>query len=143
MSDFERTLTVKADVNAVYQFLSDVNNMPKYLPTLQHADKPQGDKVHVTGDVHGQHYDSHGYFHADPASHRLEWGSEGDHHYSGWMTLKPGDATGDLTEITMHLHFEKLPPMPHGDPDDAMLDGMQRALEAIRDHVARKSGGVV
>lgn len=146
MPEYEQSLTVHAAPDAVFDFIADVHNMPKYLPTVKHAEPEEGERVHMEGDAKGHHYDSDGHLHADHAALRLEWGSDGEHAYSGWMQV--GDAGDGQSQVTVHLSFA---PPPHisanlekstGDRDATINEELQTALQSIQNEVEGKGGKV-
>jgi uncharacterized membrane protein len=104
MPDFEQTLRIRSTADDVYDFIADVKNMPRYLPTTSRAEsRGQNDRVRVEGDVHGRHYDSEGFLRRVDDRNRIEWGSdEGD--YRGWIEAR--DREDDQSDVTVHLHFD-------------------------------------
>ncbi len=76
MGEDERSMAIHASPTAIYDFVADVRNLPKYLPTTQSAQSQGGERVRVQGEAQGHSYDSDGHFHADPAKRRLEWDAD-------------------------------------------------------------------
>lgn len=139
-------MTVQAAPEAVFGFVSDVRNLPRYLPTTHHAE-PQGpDRVRVRGEAGGHTYDSDGYFRVDASEHRLEWGSDGENRYSGWLEIEEGQA--GASEITVHLSFAPRPDLTRrmdeqtGDHDRTIQEGLEAALLSIRNQVEGRGGKV-
>ena len=136
--EFEESTTVEAAAEQVYEFVSDVRNLPKYLPTTENAEPQQGERVRVQGEVEGHEYDADGYFRKDEAKRRLEWGAD-EHYYSGWLEV--GDK-GDSSEVTVHLTFKGRPPEDNqpqnedasdrGPRDDEIREGLVKSLESIK-----------
>jgi uncharacterized membrane protein len=117
MPDFEQTLRIHSTADAVYEFIKDVRNMPRYLPTTSKANAEGADRVRVEGDVRGRHYDSSGYLRRVDDRNRIEWGSdEGD--YKGWIEAR--DRDNDQADVTVHLRFD----------DATWSDEMRDAREA-------------
>lgn len=56
MSDYERTETVDATADALFDYLSDVGNLPDYFERMTSAERGDGEEVHTTAeiDVDGQ-----------------------------------------------------------------------------------------
>jgi hypothetical protein len=80
MPDFEQTLRMHSSADAVFDFIADVRNMSRDLPTTTNAESLGQDRVRVEGDVHGRHYDSDGYLRRVDDRNRIEWGAdEGDY----------------------------------------------------------------
>lgn len=146
MPEYEHSITVSAAPDAVFDFVSDVHNMPRYLPTVKSAE-PQGDeRVRVQGQANDQSYDSDGHFHLDKAARRMEWGSDGEHAYKGWMQVT--DAGSGQSQVTVHLSFA--PPKyvsdnlekGTGDRDATIQEELGAALQSIQNEVEGKGGKV-
>ena len=134
MGDYESSLSMGAGAQDVFDFVTDVRNLPKYLPTTKDA-QPQGsDRVRVQGEAQGHRYDSDGYLRSDPDAMRLEWGAD-EGYYSGWMQIEPEDQG---SSVTVHISLKGKP--PGADPDNApdpddIREGLRKGLESIRNHV--------
>ncbi len=103
MPDFEQTLRLRSSAHLVYDFIADVRNMPRYLPTTRHAESRGDGRVRVEGDVHGRHYDSEGFLRRMADRNRIEWGAdEGD--YRGWIEAR--DRGDDQVDVIVHLSFD-------------------------------------
>ena len=142
MSEFEHTTTVEASADRVWSFVSDVSNLPKYLPTTHSAEPAEGERVEVKGEAQGHAYDSEGYFKQDAQNRRLEWGAD-EGYYSGWLEI---GEQGGTSNVTVHLTFTGAPPKGEGDPPgesasedapsrDDVQEGLVSALESIKNFV--------
>ena len=111
MQEYEQSKVVAAPANEVFAWVSDVENLPKYLPPVKNAgiegpsegDNP-GEKIktHVEIPDRGE-FESEGYFDVDADARTMRWGAETDRDYSGWLTVaEKGDGEG---EVTVHLSF--------------------------------------
>lgn len=142
MSEYEHSLTIEAAPDEIFRFVADVSNLPKYLPTVHHAMSQGNERVRVQGEARGQAYDNDGFFRIDPRQRRMEWGSDGEQHYQGWLEVKPnGHAGADGqpgSEVTIHLTFEPLPEMAQklaqqtGDHSRTIQQGLEQALASIK-----------
>lgn len=57
MAEYEHAMTIDASPDAVFDFVADIRNLPKYLPTTKSA-QPQGEeRVRVQGEAAGHQYD--------------------------------------------------------------------------------------
>lgn len=145
MPEYEHSLAIEASPDAVFAFVSDIANLPKYLPTTHHAEAQGPGRVRVQGKAGGHAYDSDGRFHADPIDHRLEWGSDGENRYLGWLEI---DGVEDECEVTVHLSFQpkaeqgKRMDEQTGDRDKTIQEGLVAALESIRNYVEGRGGKV-
>lgn len=140
MAEYEQSRTADASAQAVFDFVADIRNLPRYLPTTHHAE-PQGpDRVRVTGEARGHPYDGDGYLRADRQAMRLEWGAdEGD--YAGWLQVT--DRNGGGSEVRVHLSFPDGLPGAGSDAGPSETDvqqGLDAALQSICDQ-ASGSGG--
>lgn len=139
MNDFEHSLTVRAPGQDVFDFVADVRNMPRYLPTTQSAE-PQGtDRVRMKGEVKGHAYDADGFLRPDRQNLRMEWGAD-EHHYCGWLQVEP---QGDAAQVTVHLTFKDRPGQGGYAASDADIrEGLIKSLESIRNLVEGRGGKV-
>ena len=137
MTHFERTLTMNADAARVFAYISDIQNYPKFLPTLEQIEKLDGERVRVHGRAHDYQYDKECFFRIDQAGQKIEWGVEDGHHYRGHMLVHGGDTTQTLCEVTIGLAFHDPQVEQRG---ERILDGIQDTLEAIRDQVHGRGG---
>ncbi len=142
MAEYEHQMTINAPPDAIFNFVADVSNLPKYLPTTKSA-QPQGQgRVRVQGQAGENQYDSDGYLRADRDAYRLEWGAD-EQYYSGFMQIQ---STGDSSsDVTVHISLRGTPPgTDPGDkpPDEAIQEGLVTALESIQNHVTGQGGKV-
>lgn len=134
MAEYEASLFISADPQTIFDFISDVRNMPRYLPTTHRAEAQGPDRVRVQGEANGHPYDSDGWFKVDRTEYRMEWGSDGETRYSGWMEID-GDDGG--SEVVVHLSFEPRPDQEQrfqeqaGSRDRAINEGLHAALQSI------------
>ena len=63
--EYEESLTIRAPVDRVFDFIADVSNLPKYLPTTKDAQSQGGDRVRVQGEAQGHNYNADGYLSLD------------------------------------------------------------------------------
>lgn len=140
MPDFTQSRKMNVSADRVYEFISDVRNMPAYLPTTRHADSDGPGRVRVEGEVKGRTYNSDGYLRRVDDRHRVEWGSdEGD--YSGFLEAREGE---DTTEVTVHLHFGDdawKSRGAEGPRADEVRRGIEKALLAIEQCLDRSRAG--
>jgi uncharacterized membrane protein len=147
MSEYVHTITVSSRAQHIFDFVSNVDNLPRYLPTVKQA-MPQGsERVRVKGEAAGQQYDSDGYYRVDNSRKRIEWGSDGENNYRGWLEVKgnSGDATAT---VTVHLSFEPRPDLAErydqqtGDRHRTIQDGLENALQSIK-YLCEGKGGKI
>ena len=118
----EHTEHVAASPDAVYAAISDVGNLPKFVPQLTAARPAGDDRVDVDARYEGREQHGQAAFHADEAERKIEWGSPSGYH--GWLKV---DADGDGSRLTLFLDT------PHVASDhdvSATLDAIRMLVEA-------------
>jgi uncharacterized protein YndB with AHSA1/START domain len=119
----EHTEHIAAPPDAVYGAISDVRNLPRFVPQLTGARPAGEDRVEVDARYHGREQHGEASFRADDARRRIEWGSPSGYH--GWMEVA---ADGDGSRLTLFLNTL------HGTERDhdiaATLDAIRMLVEA-------------
>lgn len=146
MNEHSHAIDIAAPADAVFEFLSDVSNMPAYLPTTHHAEMTGKDRVRMKGEARGHAYDAEGWLHMDAAKHRMEWGADGDRKYQGRLEVR--DMGADRCNVAVHIQFDlsdqeraSMEQTPGG-ADGALTRGIQASLESIRNLCEGKGGKV-
>ncbi|MFO1349547.1 MAG: SRPBCC family protein [Gammaproteobacteria bacterium] len=135
MSEYEYSLAVRAAPDEVFQFVSDPDNLARYLPTVHEAKAQPGERLRVKGEAAGHFYDSDGFYHVNADERRMEWGSDGENRYRGWLQVMP---TGGDAQVTVHLSFEPRPDQERqfeaqtGDRDVTIHQGLVDALHSVK-----------
>lgn len=149
MAEFEHSMTMQASADQVFDFVADVRNLPKYLPTTKSAQGQGEGRVRVQGEVRPpdgggelRRYDSDGYLRRLADRNRLEWGAD-EGYYSGWLEARDGG--GGQTQVTVHISLRGAP--PGADPNEApppekIQEGLVASLESIRRQVEGEGGKV-
>lgn len=102
MADFEQSMTISASADDVFEFVSDLDNLPEYLPTVRKT-MPQGEgRIRIQGEAEGHAYDSDGHFNVDNSRKSMKWGSDGERDYHGELTVSGKGAT---SEVRVRIHF--------------------------------------
>jgi uncharacterized membrane protein len=147
MAEYEHSLRVEAQAVEVFGFVADVGNLPDYLPTVRRAEAQPGERVRVAGNASGHEYDSDGFFRVDDQRRRMEWGSDGENEYRGWLEVKEADG-GKSCDVTVHLSFTPRPDQARqfeeqtGDRDRTVRQGIETALASIK-NVCEGRGGKI
>lgn len=153
MSEYEQTQAIGVAPDMAFAWLSDVGNLPDYLPPVTHASiegpsdgSNPGQKVRTTLQYPGGEgsFDAEGYFAVDEGHRRMEWGAEAGRDYSGWLEVA---ADGEGSLVTVHLSFgersvepEMVEETPEG--EDPLSEGISATLESIRRQLEEGSGKV-
>jgi uncharacterized membrane protein len=125
MGDFRGSVTVHAADGALFDYLADVGNLPRYFVRMTSATPGDGEEVHTAARLpDGQEVAGDAWFRTDQAAGRIEWGSEGPNSYHG--SLEITDAAGD-TEVELRLHTTRV-----ADGDDQVQQGVHDTLANIK-----------
>jgi uncharacterized protein YndB with AHSA1/START domain len=119
----EHTEHIAAPPDAVYAAISDVGNLPRFVPQMTAARAGEDDRVEVDARYHGREQRGEASFQADDERRRIEWGSPSGYH--GWMEVAPD---GEGARLTLFLNTV------HGSESDhdvsATLDAIRMLVEA-------------
>ena len=137
--EFDESMRIAAPAPRVFDFVSKVQNLPKYLPTTRQATPEQGGRVRVQGEAEGHSYDADGYIRADREHLRLEWGAD-ERHYKGSLEVTPRGK--QASEVRVHLSFSGsgLESGNDGPTPEQVRDGIRHALRSIENHVTGRGG---
>ncbi len=140
MAEYKHTIRIPVQPQQIFDFVSDVRNLPQYLPTTRDAQSQGGERVRVQGEAKGHRYDADGYLKCDPDAMRLTWGAD-EGYYSGWLQIEP---QADQSNVTVCLDFKAYPGEGEGHQPSAedIHAGIVSALESIRNAVERQGGKV-
>lgn len=153
MREYEQIQTINASADEVFAWLSEVDNLPKYLPPVidasiegPSAEGDPGQRIRTTLEYPGGGtFDSEGYLAVDPARRRMEWGAEVQRDYSGWLEVAEG-ANGHC-QVTVHLNFGERsvePEIRERTPEgrDPLAEGISATMESIRRQIEEGAGKV-
>jgi uncharacterized protein YndB with AHSA1/START domain len=134
MADYERTTTVDAPAEDLFEYLSKVENLPNYMERMTSAHNLPGDEVEVEAKVEpgdagsGGPQDGEravagdGWFRIDADTRTVLWGAEGPHDYHGQLQVTAsGDAASTVT-VRLHTTHET----------EAIQDGIDQTLANIQ-----------
>ena len=119
----EHTEHVAAAPDAVFAAISDVRNLPRFVPQMTAARPTDGDRVEIDARYEGREQHGEASFQADPVERRIEWSAPSGYH--GWMSVAED---GDGSRITLFLNTL------HGTERDhdvaATLDAIRMLVES-------------
>ena len=151
MQEYEQRETVAAPANEVFAWVSDVENLPKYLPPIKDAgiegsatEGSPGERVKMLVEIPDRgEFESEGYFDVDAEAFTMRWGAETGRDYSGRLTV--AEAGEGQSEVTVHLSFG--PRSVEGEiQEDSSEDrnpleeSLAATLESIRRQIEEGSG---
>lgn len=126
MPDFSRTSTISASPDALFDFLSDVHNLPRYFSRMTSAEPAEGEAVHTTASVNGQDVEGEAWFRVSSSDRTLQWGSEGPSNYSGRLSV--AEAGPSSSNLTVSLHTERV----QDDSDGEIASGLEETLANVQ-----------
>ena len=119
----EHTEHVAAPADAVYAAISDLGNLPRFVPQMTAARPAGGDRVEVDARYDGRTQHGEASFEKDDDARRIAWSAPSGYH--GWMKVDPD---GDGSRLTLFLATR------HGSERDhdisATLDAIRMLVEA-------------
>jgi uncharacterized membrane protein len=119
----EHTEHVAAPADAVYAAISDLSNLPRFVPQMTAVRPASGDHVEVDARYEGHAQHGEAFFRTDDSERRIVWGAASG--YNGWMKVDPD---GDGSRLTLFLDTR------HGSERDhdiaATLDAIRRLVES-------------
>ncbi len=127
MSEHEVSRVLQSTPDAIFAVVSDVDRLPEWLPTVDHARTLTDGEV----ELRGSSYQSEGFWRAEHDQMRVEWatpsrgGEPGK--YAGWLQV--ADSAGGGSSVTVHLSFlaEQAP--------DSVDTELAQSLESLADLV--------
>lgn len=151
MQEYEKSKPIYAPAGEVFAWLSDVDNLPHYLPPVKEssvegpsAPGTPGQRIKLKVEIPGRYEtESEGYFSVDEDARHMEWGAEMSRDYSGWLTVEEnGEAE---STVTVHLSFgprsvEEEVQEESSEARDPMEEGIESTLESIRRQIEEGSG---
>jgi uncharacterized protein YndB with AHSA1/START domain len=133
MTEYERSRTLPARPERVFDQVADVGRLDTWLPRDLHVETEEPPAVTVHEDRAG--HDTAALLSARPEQMRLEWGTRDQGSYAGWLQVAGLD--GGTSEVTVHLSFFDDSHDPGGRTVTEALDTSLRRLE----EQVRRSGG--
>jgi ribosome-associated toxin RatA of RatAB toxin-antitoxin module len=135
MPEYQRSTTIEADPDELFQFLSTIENLPKYFTRLTEAHYATGDTVRVVAQLPPGTTDaadtttaeSNALFSIDADQRALTWSSENETAYRGALQVVP-TGEGASIELTLHTHHEGA----------SIEEGIDQTLENVRRLVAQR-----
>ncbi len=125
MGDYERSTTVDVPRDELFEFLSKVENLPRYMDRITEAHSLAGDEVSVEakvepGDVGSDKGErtvrGEAWFRIDADGRKLEWGSEGPNNYSGELEVS-GEGVSCTVTVRLHTEHDDAPGIESGIED--------------------------
>jgi hypothetical protein len=125
MTEYERSRTMPAQPEQVFDQAANVGQLDTWLPRDLHVEPEEPPAVTVHEDRTDQ--DTSALLSARPEQMRLEWGTREQGSYAGWLQVAGLDS--GASEVTVHLSFFDEGHDPGQRAVDEALDGSLRRLE--------------
>ncbi|PKW05680.1 Polyketide cyclase / dehydrase and lipid transport [Streptomyces sp. 1222.5] len=125
MAEYERSRTMPAQPEHVFDQAANTSQLDAWLPDALHVDAGDPPAVTVHEDRSGE--DMAALLRARPDQMRLEWGTREQGSYTGWLQVA-GIGSG-ASEVTVHLSFFEAGHDPGEQAVNDALDGSLRRLE--------------
>jgi uncharacterized membrane protein len=153
--EYEQSQAIEAPPEEVFAWLSDVGNLPEYLPPVVDSsvvgpsrEGVPGQRIRTTLEYPGGGggtFEAEGYLAVDERERRMEWGAEAGRDYSGWLAV--ANRGEGASEVVVHLSFGERsagPEIEQRSPEDRdpLAEGISATLESIRRQIEEGSGKV-
>ncbi|MBQ0889177.1 SRPBCC family protein [Streptomyces sp. RM72] len=125
MTEYERSRTMPAQPEQVFDQAANVGQLETWLPRDLHVEPQEPPAVTVHEDRTDR--DTSALLSARPEQMRLEWGTREQGSYAGWLQVAGLDS--GASEVTVHLSFFDDRHDPGRRTVDEALDGSLRRLE--------------
>ncbi|WP_121703648.1 SRPBCC family protein [Streptomyces sp. E5N298] len=125
MTEYERSRTMPAQPEQVFDQAANVGQLETWLPRDLHVELQEPPAVTVHEDRTDR--DTSALLSARPEQMRLEWGTREQGSYAGWLQVAGLDS--GASEVTVHLSFFDDRHDPGRRTVDEALDGSLRRLE--------------
>ncbi|MGH3313639.1 MAG: SRPBCC family protein [Streptomyces sp.] len=128
MSEHERSRTVAALPEVVFEQASDVGQIDTWLPRELHVRPGEPPGVTVHDDDTGR--DAEALLRARRDQLRLEWGTREDARYGGWLQVE--GIGGGASQVTVHLSFFD---EGHAPADNEVTVALDESLDRLAEQV--------
>ena len=131
MGSYRYTESADLSPQRVFDYLADVRNLPRYLPSMTTAEPEGGDRVHVEATVDGRTEAGEAWMRVDREQRRIEWGSEGPNDYHGKLEISDQGPERCTIELELHTVRAEGPEIEQGVRH--AVDGLIKAINAKTD----------
>ncbi|WP_175454962.1 SRPBCC family protein [Actinopolyspora saharensis] len=130
MGDYQHSATVRTSPQELFDYLADVNNLPKYFEGMVSAESTGSRAVHVVSQVEGQRREGEAWMETDTQARTMRWGTEGPNQYHGELDVT--DAGDGQATVTVTLHTERA-------DGPGIRAGLEQTLATIKRQVEGRS----
>ncbi len=146
-NEYQRSQTIDASAGDVFAFVSQIGNLPKYLPPIKSAESTGPEQIKLQGEIPNQGtFEGDGYFRVYEDERRMEWGANVGRDYSGQLQVTEQGANS--SEVTVMLQFgprsvDQEVQEQAGDDRNPAQEALAATLESIRRQVEGEGGKVM
>ncbi|MEJ0092561.1 MAG: SRPBCC family protein [Methylocella sp.] len=109
MPGFSAQISINAPARRVFDFVSKIENLPRYLPTVEKVGRVDDDHVYLQGALRGVPYAFAGAFSVDEDALQISWGSNESNNYHGEFQAFDTDEGSELAcRIEFDPNFESM-----------------------------------
>ncbi|WP_217142776.1 SRPBCC family protein [Streptomyces sp. AC627_RSS907] len=128
MTEYERSRTMPAQPEQIFDQVANVGRLDTWLPRDLHVEPEDPPAVTVHEDRTDQ--DTSALLSARPEQMRLEWGTRDQGSYAGWLQVAGLDS--GASEVTVHLSFFD---EDHDPGQRAVADALDTSLRRLEEQV--------
>ncbi|MFD0319129.1 SRPBCC family protein [Streptomyces flavalbus] len=128
MAEYERSRTMPAQPEQIFDQAANVRQLDAWLPRELHVEVGELPAVTVHEDRTDE--DTAALWRARPDQMRVEWGTRDQGGYAGWLQVS--GTGGGASEVTVHLSFFD---DGHDPGADAVRDALDASLRRLEDQV--------
>ena len=100
MADFLARTEVAAPAQELFEYLSQMENLPNYFQRMTAVTDNEDGTISVAADLGDRVVEAEAWFEVDPDAKTLSWGSEGPNDYSGQLQVT-GTGASSVVEVTL------------------------------------------
>jgi uncharacterized membrane protein len=100
MADYLASTDVAAPAAELFDYLSQVQNLPHYFERMTSVTDNEDGTITVTADLGDRVVEGEAWFEVDRDAQTLSWGSEGPNDYSGQLEVT-GDGSSSVVAVTL------------------------------------------
>lgn len=130
MTEYERSRTMPARPEHIFDQAAHVDQFETWLPQALHVHADAGELPAVTVHEDRTDEDTSALFRARRDQMRLEWGTRDQGSYTGWLQVAGIDS--GASEVTVHLSFFE---DSHDPGEKAVRDALDTSLQRLEEQV--------
>jgi Polyketide cyclase / dehydrase and lipid transport len=153
MPDYEASRRIAAEPDDVYAFVSNIGNLPDWVPSVRAATTLPDHRVRVQGRIGHTDYSNDGFLETDPQRRRLAWRADEDN-YHGSLTVSD-EITHSRVWVRLSFGIDKIdaakPSVPNeavrrDEPElgpgaaDPISTSLEAALDSLHDILEGRGG---